>query len=384
MKLSCVESFAGAGGMSLGLIDAGFDVRLAFDVDRWAVETYRKNIGGHVRENDIREISGKKLLHEIGVTELDLLSGGPPCQGFSKQKRGAHLGDDRNDLVREYARLIAEVRPRAFLFENVQIFGQKRGEALIRFIEQRLHEYSVHKFFVFASDFGLAQRRSRFMMIGIRRDVSSLIPVMSRSVETLTVREAIGDLPPPPDDYSEHPKIPNHIKCRITALNEQRFRHVPPGGGWADIPHYLRLDCHNGVDSSKGGWPDVYGRLEWDGLAPTITAGFDSFTRGRYGHPEQHRSLTLREGARLQGFKDSFRFFGTRYDVRLQIGNAVPPPLAKAAGDAIRRVLHGDATIPARPLWPEGAGMTEATSLTKPQPKIVGSPHTQKRSLQIA
>ena len=84
----------------------------------------------------------------------------------------------------------------------------------------------------------------------------------------------------------------------------------------------------------------MYGRLEWNGQAPTITAGFDSFTRGRYGHPEQHRSLTLREGARLQGFPDHFRFYGTRYDVRLQIGNAVPPPLAKAAGLAIRHVLE--------------------------------------------
>jgi DNA (cytosine-5)-methyltransferase 1 len=355
-KLTCVETFAGAGGMSLGLTAAGLDVRGAFDIDPWAVETYRRNIGVHVSVRDIRSVVGQELLDELGLSELDVLSGGPPCQGFSKQKRGAHLkADERNDLVREYARLIKETRPKAFIFENVQIFGQKRGRELIEYVEETLPNYAIYRFFVYGSDFGLAQRRSRFVMIGIRRDVSRMVPSLAMTGKSVTVRDAIGDLPPPPDDYTEHPTIPNHIKCKITPLNEERFRHVPQGGGWPDIPEHLRLDCHNGVDSTKGGWPDVYGRLEWLGQAPTITAGFDSFTRGRYGHPEQHRSLTLREGARLQGFPDSFRFYGNRGDVRLQIGNAVPPPLAKAVGEAVARVLANDARVPARPLWPENA-----------------------------
>ncbi len=355
-KLTCIETFSGAGGMSVGLAAAGIDVRAAFDIDPAAVETYRRNISNHGSVRDIRVVNGRELLEELGLQELDVLSGGPPCQGFSKQKRGAHLkADERNDLVREYARLIKETRPKSFIFENVQIFGQKRGRELIEYVEETLTEYAIYRYFVYGSDFGLAQRRSRFVMIGIRRDVSNLIPTLAMTGKTVTVWDAIGDLPPPPDDYSEHPTIPNHIKCKITALNEERFRHVPQGGGWPDIPEHLRLDCHNGVDSTKGGWPDVYGRLEWKGQAPTITAGFDSFTRGRYGHPEQHRSLTLREGARLQGFPDSFRFHGNRGDVRLQIGNAVPPPLAKAIGDAVIRVLRGDERLPARPLWPENA-----------------------------
>lgn len=355
-KLTCIETFAGAGGMSLGLAAAGLEVRAAFDIDPWAVETYRRNINDHCTVRDIRAVHGRELLDELGLAELDVLSGGPPCQGFSKQKRGAHLkADERNDLVREYARLIREAQPKTFIFENVQIFGQKRGRELIEYVEETLPGYDIHRFFVSGSDFGLAQKRSRFVMIGVRHDVSSLVPVLERVGHLATVRQAIGDLPPPPDDYREHPTIPNHIKCRITALNEERFRHVPQGGGWPDIPEHLRLDCHNGVDVTKGGWPDVYGRLHWDGQAPTITAGFDSFTRGRYGHPEQHRSLTLREGARLQGFPDDFRFYGTRYDVRLQIGNAVPPPLAKAVGEAVARVIRKDDRIPARPLWPENA-----------------------------
>ncbi len=340
-RLTCIEMFAGAGGLSLGLRQAGLDVIYACDIDPWAVETYNRNIAPHAEVADVRTLEGRSLLSRLGVTSVDILSGGPPCQGFSKQKRGAHLAaDERNSLVLEYARLVSEIRPRAFMFENVKIFGQKRGVRLLDELEEALDDYHVHRYFVNSASFGLAQQRDRFIMIGIRRDVSNVAPKIEVSRNNVTIRDVIGDLPPPPDDFSEHVRFANHIKCRITPLNEERFRHVPPGGGWVDIPVNLRLSCHNEVDSSKGGWPDVYGRLEWDGQCPTITAGFDSFTRGRYGHPEQHRSLTLREGARLQGFPDSFRFYGTRYDVRLQIGNAVPPPLGKAVGMAVKKVLE--------------------------------------------
>lgn len=331
--------------MSLGLLAAGFDVRHAFDIDPFAVETYKKNVADHSVVADIRDVNGYVLMAKLGLEEVDLLSGGPPCQGFSKQKRGAHLAaDERNALVREYARLVGQIMPKAFLFENVQIFGQKRGRELIDFVEEALPAYSIYKFFVNSADFGLAQRRDRFVMIGLRIDLKCEAPVLMSVARPKTVRQVIGHLPPPPDDFKEHASIPNHIKCRITALNEQRFRHVPQGGGWNDIPPKLRLDCHNGIDVTRGGWPDVYGRLSWEGQAPTITAGFDSFTRGRYGHPEQHRSLTLHEGALLQGFPANFRFHGTRYDVRVQIGNAVPPPLAKAAGLAIKRALASAVT----------------------------------------
>jgi DNA (cytosine-5)-methyltransferase 1 len=352
---TCIELFAGAGGLALGLRDAGFDVRYACDIDPRAVETYTRNIGPHAEIADVREMDGRSLLQSLSMSEVDVLSGGPPCQGFSKQKRGAHLAlDERNTLVREYVRLVTEIRPRSFVFENVQIFGQKRGRELIDHIEEELTAYSVYRYFVNSSDFGLAQKRARFIMVGIRRDVSESRPVLVKAKKVITVRDAIGDLPPPPADFTEHASIPNHIKCKITPLNETRFRHVPQGGGWPDIPAHLRLDCHNGVDVAKGGWPDVYGRLEWEGQCPTITAGFDSFTRGRYGHPEQHRSLTLREGARLQGFPDNFRFYGTRYDVRVQIGNAVPPPLGRAVGDALKRVL--DTAARGRPLPSKARG----------------------------
>ena len=348
-RLTAIEAFSGAGGMSLGLREAGFDVRLAFDINVPAIKTYNENVAPHGYVLDASAISGKELLEKAGMssTRLDLFSGGPPCQGFSKQKRGAHLLDDsRNSLVLEFARLVQETEARAFLFENVEIFGQKRGGDLISEVKQLLTNYSIYTFFVCSSDFGLAQRRGRFLMIGIDRSEASTIPLLELSDAKRTIRDVIGYLPPPPSDYSEHPNYPNHVMCRITKANEERFSHVPPGGGWQDIPMHLRLACHQVVEIERGGWPDVYGRLEWGGQCPTLTAGFDSFSRGRYGHPEQNRSLTLREGALLQGFPEQFRFYGTRYDVRLQIGNAVAPPVAKAAGDAIARVLQRQNRLP--------------------------------------
>ena len=355
-KLTAIETFSGAGGMSLGLLSAGFDVRLAFDINGPAITTYNRNIANHGHVLDASAVSGVELLNkaEIGEARLDLLSGGPPCQGFSKQKRGAHLlSDDRNRLVLEFARLVQETNTRSFLFENVEIFGQKRGCDLIDEIRNKLNDYVIYTFFVCSSDFGLAQRRGRFIMIGLDRAESVAVPVLELSQTKRTIRDVIGHLPPPPDDCSEHPDYPNHIKCRITRDNEERFAHVPPGGGWQDIPMHLRLPCHQVADTKSGGWPDVYGRLEWGGQCPTLTAGFDSFTRGRYGHPQQNRSLTLREGALLQGFPEQFRFYGTRHDVRLQIGNAVAPPVAQAAAEAIARILLRRNRPTSRVQWPE-------------------------------
>ncbi len=338
-----VESFCGPGGLSLGLQRAGFVSLLAFDADAAAVRTYQANLSGPAVVADVTELSGPTLLERTGLGrgELALLSGGPPCQGFSKQTRGAHRGDGRNRLVLEFARLVDELRPRTFLFENVAIFGQKRGRAYLGLMQERLSGYRLHPHFYDCSEYGLAQTRKRFVMVGVRRDQHATFEVPAPTTPTPpTVGAVLAGLPEPPTDYSVHPEFANHQRARVTALNIERFSHVPQGGGWRDIPEHLRLPCHRNVDPSKGGWPDVYGRLRWDGQCPTITGGFDSFTRGRYGHPLHDRPLTPREAARLQGFPDDFVFVGTRQQQRSQIGNVVPPPLATAIGHAVRRCLE--------------------------------------------
>lgn len=344
-RMICIDGFSGAGGLSLGLKMAGFDVRAAFDWDGPSVESYRNNLGDHILQADAREVTAALLRDKCGLkngSQVDLFAGGPPCQGFSKQKRGAHLGDERNALVKEYLRLVRELRPRAFLLENVAMFAQVRGRKLLQEFEDTLHEYSLNGQFYVAANYGVAQTRERFILVGIREDVETTFVAPQPTTPVWpTVQDAIGDLPEPPDDYSNHPEYPNHQAARVTAINIERFSHVPQGGGWKDIPMHLRLKCHKTVDTTTGGWPDVYGRLCWDGQCPTVTGGFDSFTRGRYGHPKSDRPLTPREAARIQGFPDDFVFLGTRHDIRHQIGNAVPPPLGKAVGKAIMDALLG-------------------------------------------
>lgn len=337
-----IEGFCGPGGMTLGLSQAGFTVALSFDMDQRAVETHLKNLSCPCIPADASKLTGKGLrkLASISPKELALFAGGPPCQGFSKQKRGAHLGDDRNDLILEYVRLVKELNPRFFLLENVAIFGQKRGSVYLQQMGQILQNYKIFPKFYNSADYGLAQTRERFIVVGKRLDQKT---TFRSPIPTVTKRKTVGDilagLPEPPEDYSSHPDFPNHQRARVTEINIKRFSFVPQGGGWQNIPHEYRLECHKKVDISSGGWPDVYGRLRWDGQCPTITGGFDSFSRGRYGHPLNDRPLTAREAARLQGFPDDFVFCGTRGDIRSQIGNAVPPPLAEAVGREIMRSL---------------------------------------------
>lgn len=337
----CIDSFCGAGGLALGLRQAGFEILASFDASECAVETFRHNLSDCCFHAKAEDIKGAKLLAGASFDgPIDLFAGGPPCQGFSKQKRGAHLGDERNDLVLEFARLVRETRPRFFLLENVDQLGQKRGQGFVTRIQTELNDYDLYPHFYNCADYGLAQTRVRFVIVGKAKCVKARFRIPQPTVnQWTTVGTALAGIPEPPPDHSEHPEFPNHYLAKVTPINIRRFSYVPQGGGWWDIPKKLQLKCHQKVDRRSGGWPDVYGRLRLDGQAPTITAGFDSFTRGRYGHPLQDRPLTPREAARLQGFPDDFRFFGTRWDIRSQVGNAVPPPLARAIGQAIRRTL---------------------------------------------
>jgi len=249
----------------------------------------------------------------------------------------------------EFLRLIRGVRPRAFLLENIPQLAGVRGGHLVQQLTDSLDDYDMVGHFYKAADYGVAQTRERFVLVGIREDVGGSFGIPTPTTpHWLTVGQVIGDLPEPPTNYTDHPEYPNHQAARVTEQNIRRFSFVPQGGGWQDIPYGHRLPCHQTVDTRSGGWPDVYGRLEWDGQCPTITGGFDSFTRGRYGHPLFDRPLTPREAARLQGFPDSFEFKGTRHDVRHQIGNAVPVPLGEAIGRSILAAFATPAANSAR------------------------------------
>jgi len=346
--LTSIEGFCGAGGMALGLKQAGFKSLLAFDKDPAAIESYNKNIGPEGTLLDARTLKGPLLLKKLGLKkgDLSLFAGGPPCQGFSLQRRRGYESDERNDLVWDFFRLVEELYPKFFLLENVVMLGAIRGQKYTSegFSSMKRIGYEVTYGVINCADYGMAQTRKRFIAVGSRVNGPFAFPWRFRSPGNYrTVGEVLKGLPDCPEDFKEHPDFPNHIRCRITQKNIEMISHVPPGGGWKDIPKRLWLDCMHRWKGESGGWPDVYGRLKLDGQCPTITAGFDSFSRGRYAHPTYNRAITAREAARLQTFPDTFRFFGTRHDVRLQIGNAVPPLIGKVFGDEFSKHLKGTA-----------------------------------------
>ncbi len=339
-RLLALDAFAGAGGLSLGLERAGFDVRFAFDLDPLAVATHRANLDAPAEVLDASQLSGAELMSKAGVApgELDLLAGGPPCQGFSMQGRGDR-DDPRNALVLRYLDWIEELRPKSFLIENVPAIRSIRGRHLldsVADVAQRVG-LATHSIVLDASDYGVPQRRRRAFMIGVPAGSSFSWPAPTVAAP-VTVRQALDGLPYPPADGSPHATIPNHFReSRLSAINIERIKHVPPGGGREHLPDHLTLDCHRSGHRHL----DTYGRLAWDQPAVTITARFDSFTRGKFGHPEEHRSITLREGARLQSFPDSFTFAGNRGEAARLIGNAVPPLLAQAVGRQLALALRG-------------------------------------------
>lgn len=340
--------------MSAGLTRAGFNILLG--VDNWepARRSYSENFDHPVIPADIGSLTPEDLWNALGrrPTELDLVAGGPPCQGFSIQRIGDDR-DDRNNLVLSFGRLVKLLSPRMFLMENVTGLLGKRGRATAEKFQACLEAagYHVAHQRVNAADYGIPQLRKRVFFYGWRVEdplpFSFPVPTTDSS-DYMTVMEAIGDLPDPPEDHSPHPSDPLHRRTRLSARNLERLKLVPPGGGFESLPVELRVRCHkNGAD--KIGHRSVYGRLAPDKPAGTITARFDSFTRGRFAHPVKQRNISLREGARLQTFLDSHIFLGGQEDVAAQIGNAVPPLLAEALGKSIRQALKAAGECRKRP-----------------------------------
>lgn len=342
MTWRALDLFCGAGGLSLGLEVAGFEVVAAVDNWQLAVDTYTKNFSHAAICRDISTLSGRELcdLAAVRPGDIDLLAGGPPCQGFSVQRIGEDQ-DPRNNLILEFARLIVELQPRAFLMENVLGLLGKRGKAAFSAFEDRVRDagYSVDALRVNAADYGIPQNRRRVLVTGFRRDVSGKIPQPETVSAHLSVWDAIGDLPQaaPPGTAVADDSL--HIESKMSALNRKRLSLIPPGGGFEDLPADMRVACH-ASGAAVIGHRGVYGRLHPHQPAGTITARFDSFTRGRFAHPFADRNITLREGARLQTFPDHFVFLGNREEVAAQIGNAVAPRLAHRFASSIKTHLE--------------------------------------------
>jgi DNA (cytosine-5)-methyltransferase 1 len=339
MQPTLIEFFCGAGGLSLGFKKAGFKTLAAFDNDGSCIETYNKNFGAVAHLSDIFDLNKKKIAEIIGHgVHVDVITGGPPCQGFSVQRRGQNE-DPRNNLVLEYLRLVLALKPKFFLMENVGGLLSVRGKPFMDevLLRSKRAGYILHIAKLKAIEFGVPQDRRRVFIIGelAGKNLPKYkfpLPKSTFQKKPVTVRDAIFDLV----DRGEG-DLPNHRADTLSAKNLERIRSITEGQGRDSLPVHLQLNCH--TENATHRHLDTYGRMAWDKPSATITAKFDSFSRGRFGHPVLDRTITLREGARLQTFPDSFVFQGTKVSVAKQIGNAVPPLLAEYVAKSIKKCL---------------------------------------------
>lgn len=335
-----VDLFCGCGGLSLGLERAGFRVIAAIDHDELATNTYAMNHRRtDVLKKDIRKVSAKAFMKfaNLRPASLGLLAGCPPCQGFSsvRTKNGRRRPrDKRNDLLLDFLRFVRVLKPKAILLENVPGLA-KTG--LFKSFCRQLGDlgYAVNFEVLNAADYGIPQRRRRLLLVASR---THFFPLTASQAPDRTVRDAISDLPHPKRSRDKlHAYVANHTKSVRTLIGK-----VPRNGGSrASLPAKMRLACHSRLD----GFKDVYGRMSWDSVAPTITSGCINPSKGRFLHPTQARAITLREAALLQGFPRKYKFSMDRgrYPVAAMIGNAIPPEFVRHHAALLKKTLPGSA-----------------------------------------
>jgi DNA (cytosine-5)-methyltransferase 1 len=346
-----VDIFSGAGGMSLGAEWAGVSVKVAIEADQFAAATYSHNhVGTDVIQRDIRDV--RKLKFERKKGEPLIVFGGPPCQGFStSNQRTRSLSNPTNWLFKEYLRIVKQTSPDWVVFENVKGILETENGLFFEYILKGIEKlgYTTSHFVLNAKDYGIAQNRSRLFVIGSKNGINVSIPAPSNK-KPYTVNDALHDLPvlQNGDSFDVLPYAslamsvyarrlrrkwecsPNHHVTWNAPHIIERYKHIPQGGNWESIPEHLmknytdRTRCHTGI----------YRRLESD--KPSVVIG--NFRKNMLVHPTQDRGLSIREAARLQSFPDSYEFKGTIGFQQQQVGNAVPPLLAKAVFKQILRV----------------------------------------------
>ena len=394
-KMTMLDLFSGAGGLSEGLHEAGFETLYANEIQVRYAETFALNHpSAIVDQRDIRIVDAKKVRRELGLAkgELTLLAGGPPCQGFSINAPVRSSDDRRNHLFKEFLRFADEFQPQAVLIENVPgLVSFNEGETLAAILAALdSHGYTADVRILYAPHFGVPQTRWRTIIIGLKdggrihdaiphperhaplrvnfpsrfagRNIVSL-PQEIELPSYVSVRDAIGDLPAlangeigkavkkyrtaPKNDFQRMLRagstgVEHHEAARLSKVNLDRLSHIGPGGNWTDIPFEL---LPKGMQKARrSDHTKRYGRVHPDGLASTILTKCDPHW-GAYFHYEQDRAFTVREAARIQTFPDTYRFAGSRIEQYEQVGNAVPPLLAAAIGQSLSTAL-GFASTP--------------------------------------
>lgn len=376
------------GGLSCGLKQSGFNTLLANELVPQYAKTYQLNHPEtQVIIGDVRQVCETNLKNFLGVKEgeIDLVAGGPPCQGFSINAPIRTLDDERNHLFKDFLRVVASLKPKAVLIENVPGIVSLGKGTVVRQIYAELEAlgYKVKHKILFAGHYGIPQMRFRTVFIGIRkynREISfpepefaakavanftgakelciSIPPIFYPNLKSqVNVLDALSDLPEiannqtvshekytiePQNDYQKYlrsgcKKLTSHYCAKIAKVNLERLKYIPQGGSWRDIPYELLPDGLKRARRSDH--TKRYGRLHPDALCSTVLTKCDPHW-GSFFHPTQDRVISVREAARIQSFPDSYLFSGSITQQYEQVGNAVPPLLGKVIGDEIMNMLR--------------------------------------------
>ncbi len=346
MKPKVIDLFAGVGGLSLGFEMQGFDVVLANEYDESIASAYSANhkntkmIVGDITSLDLTSTFGPY------TGQIDVVIGGPPCQGFSQKGQRKTIHDERNFLFKYYVKVVELVQPRYFVMENVPNLLTAESGFFRHEIEKLFNEmgYCLTLGVLNASDYGVPQNRRRAVIIGKRGAAAPALPKVLET--TTTIWDAISDLAflesgegaetqdylyPPQSDYQKQLRgetkvLSNHIATKHSELALERLAMIPPNAGREVLPaEHLTKSIYSGT------WT----RMRKDEISVTITTRFDTPSSGKFTHPYLNRAITVREAARIQSFPDNFVFTGNKSSQMKQVGNAVPPLLAKAVASVI-------------------------------------------------
>jgi len=341
MSITAVDLFCGIGGLTHGLENVGIPVSAGFDIDESCQFSYEKNNNARFICRDVATLTYNDIKEFYPEDSIKILVGCAPCQPFSrysgKYRKNGHK-DDKWKLLYSFLEIIKECTPEIVSMENVpglmqeQVFNDFKV-SLIRL------GYNIDVNVVDCASYGVPQRRKRLVLLASRLGAIPLIPPTYDKENYLTVRDFIGNLPPIQDGET-FLKDTLHSASKLSKINKKRIQQSKQGGTWRDWDENLKLTCHK--KTSGMSFPSVYGRMEWDKPSPTITTQFFGYGNGRFGHPEQDRAISLREGALLQSFPSDYVFFDTnsafvRREIAAHIGNAVPVKLGQTIGLSIKK-----------------------------------------------
>lgn len=350
--LTAMDLFCGAGGLTLGLKRAGFNVAAGIEIVPEIAKTYKANHPTtKLLIRDIREITGKEIFDLTGLREIDLVAGCPPCQGFTTLTTKYHRKDPRNDLLLEMARLVEEMTPKMVMMENVSGLAN-RGKSLLDEFVGRLESigYLVNKDVLQMADYGVPQSRSRLVLLaGKGFEIPLPKPTHCRMgygkkglKPWLTLADVVKNMPKPvtlscSKKLGGPKKFNWHIVSDLKEISIRRLKSLDAGDSRRSLPKKLRPKCH--VNSDKG-FQNVYGRLSWEQTPPTITSGFTKTCMGRFGHPDELRTISVREAALIQTFPRCYKFDTEFMEAACDlVGNALPYRFAYKAAETCLSAL---------------------------------------------